>query len=245
MEIESLCQCCGQSFLSRSALNKHLKAKCVLVQYLVNVTSLSQLSSPIPVFQSKAIFETSGSGFVFCGWSYATAAVTLVPSAIPDHTSPAKSCFLDTGCGVTLVDRSWVAQQLPNQKISKIAIPLKVRGIDSAKHNSNEFVSVSLYFLGRDKSKQLVYARINRKLHFVDSLRANILIENDIIGSEQISIDIAERTALVASCRVCIPISAGQRSKPLMKKVLNAEAMTLPPCTKTFVPVLFPDLSDD
>lgn len=79
----------------------------------------------------------------------------------------------------------------------------------------------------------------------MDGLRANMLIGNDIIGPERISIDIAERTALVASCGVCIPISARQRSKPLMKKVLNAEAMILPPRTETFVPVLSPNLPDD
>lgn len=79
--------------------------------------------------------------------------MTLVPSAIPDHATPDKLCYLDTSCGVTLVDRSWLIQWLSNQKISKMTVPLKVRGIGSAKHDSNEFVSVSLYFLGRDKSK--------------------------------------------------------------------------------------------
>lgn len=151
--IESLCQRCGQGFPSRSTLHKDLKAKCVPVQDSLNATSPAQQSSPIPVLQSKATFEAGSSGFAFRGWSYATAAVTLVPSAIPDHATPDESCCLDTGCGVTLVDRSWLTQRLPNQKISKMAVPLKVRGIGSAKHDSDEFVSVLLYFLGRDKSK--------------------------------------------------------------------------------------------
>lgn len=124
----------------------------------VNPASPAQLSSPILILQSKATFEAGGSGFAFRGWSYATAAVTFVPSAIPDHATPDESCCLDTGCGVTLVDRDWLTHRLPNQKISKMAVPLKVGGIGSAKHDSNEFVSVPLYFLDRDKSKQLVYA---------------------------------------------------------------------------------------
>lgn len=72
-----------------------------------------------------------------------------------------------------------------------------------------------------------------------------MLIGNNIIGPEQISINIAERMALVASCGVCIPISARQRLQPLIRKVLNAEAMTLPPHTETFVPVLPTSLPDD
>ena len=110
--------------------------------------------------------------------------MTLVPSAIPDHATLDESCCLDTSCGVTLVDRCWLTQRLPNQKISKMAVPLKGREIGSAKHNSDEFVSVPLYFLGRDKSKQLVYVQIDRELHLVDSLRANMLIGNDIIDSK-------------------------------------------------------------
>lgn len=91
-----------------------------------------------------------------------------------------------------------------------MAALLKVRGINSVKHNSDEFLSVPLYFLGRDKSKQLVYIRIDKVLHFVDGLRAKMFIGNKIIGSEQISINIAKKTVLVTSCRVCISINARQ-----------------------------------
>lgn len=128
-----------------------------------------------------------------------------------------------------------------------MTVLLKVKEIGSAKHKSDKFVFVPLYFLYRDKSKQLVYAQIDQELQLVNGLRANMLIWNNIVGREQISINIAERTALVASYGVCIPISARQRSQPLIKKVLNANAMTLLPRTETFVSVLsigFPDNQD-
>lgn len=86
---------------------------------------------------------------------------------------------------------------------------------------------------------------MDRELHLVDGLRANMLIGNDIIGPELISINIAERIALVGSCGVCIPISARQRSQLLIRKVLSVEAMTLPPRTETFVPVLPTGLPDN
>lgn len=79
----------------------------------------------------------------------------------------------------------------------------------------------------------------------MDGFRVNMLIVNDIISPEQISIDIAKRTAFVASCGVSIPISARPRLQPLMKKVLNTETMTVLPRTKTFIPVLPPGLPDD
>lgn len=65
--IESHCQCYGQGFPLRSAFHKHLKAEYVSVQDSVNAASPAQLSSPIPVLQSKAIFEASGSDFAFHG----------------------------------------------------------------------------------------------------------------------------------------------------------------------------------
>lgn len=126
-----------------------------------------------------------------------------------------------------------------------MAILLKVRGINSANHDSNEFISISLYFLDRNKSKQLVYIQIEWELHLVDRFRAIMLIQNNIIGSKWISIDIAKKTALVASYKVCIPISARQRLQLLIKKVLNVETITILPHIKTFVPVLLPSLLDN
>lgn len=139
--------------------------------------------------------------------------VALQPAEIPDNPDTSSSCCLNTGCGVTLVDRTWLLQKLPNVKLSKMSTPLKVRGIRSSRHESNEFALTALFFMRKDTAKRVVFARIDRKLHLVDELKANMLIGNDIIGPEEISIDIAGQTAFIFSCGVRISIDAKQRGQ--------------------------------
>ncbi len=91
-----------------------------------------------------------------------------------------------------------------------MAVPLKVRGIGASKHESDEFVLMPIYFLTFDEHKQPVYARIYRKMHLIDGLKANMLVGNDIIALESIMIDLANPTAFITSCNVWIAITARQ-----------------------------------
>lgn len=92
-----------------------------------------------------------------------------------------------------------------------MATSLKVGDISFIKHDFDKFVSIFLYFLGKDKGKQLVHMQISQELYLKNGFRANMLIENNIIGFEQIFIDITKKTTLVASYRICILISIKQR----------------------------------
>lgn len=69
----------------------------------------------------------------------------------------------------------------------------------------------------------------------MDGFRANMFIQNNIIGFEQISINITKKIALMASCKVFISISIRQRLQLIIKKLLNMVIIILPLSTKTFV----------
>ena len=66
---------------------------------------IPQPSSSIPVIVSKVVHTSHRSGFSFRGWTYATAAVILVSGHLPQGSDPDSAACLDTGCGVTLVDK--------------------------------------------------------------------------------------------------------------------------------------------
>ena len=120
-----------------------------------------------------------GSGLAFRGWTYATAAVTLLPQVLPLESDLSATACLDTGCGMTLVDKDWLLRQLPNQKIKEMSTPLKVRGIGASKYESTQFAELSLFLPGKDNKGQKVYAFIRCELHLVKGLRANILVGNN------------------------------------------------------------------
>ena len=79
---------------------------------------------------------------------------------------------------------------MPDYRISKIASPLKVRGVGISIYKISEYVTVPLYFLGtRDSNKVLTYIRY--KIYLVNSLRVKILISNNILGLEGFVINVA------------------------------------------------------
>ena len=72
-----------------------------------------------------------------------------------------------------------------------MASSLRIRGVESIKHEIDEYVTISIYMPETDAEGNNVLASFNRELHLIDDLRAKMLIGNDILGPEEIFIDIA------------------------------------------------------
>ena len=114
--------------------------------------------------------------------------------------------YLDTGCGVSLVDRTWLLAQLPEVQILKMVLPLSVRGIGSDRYKTSDFIINQIYLPGiKDGNK--VLASVRRELYIVKGLRVYILVSNNIFSPEGISIDITRKEALVVSCGVTIKVN--------------------------------------
>ena len=242
--IEVGCSKCNSSFPSKSQLHKHLKADCAGV---VQATPLlpTQPPSPIPIVESRTIIPSLGSGIAFRGWTYTTAPITLVPHLLPpDLDSNATAC-LDTGCGVTLIDKAWLLSHLPHQKLSTMSTPLNVRGIGTSKYESAQFATISLYFPGEDQAGQRVYTSIKCELHLVDGLRANILVGNDILSPEGFAINVSKNCTFIGSCGVTITINAKRRGQFLKRKLLASDDNVIPPCSKSMIPLAPVSLPDD
>lgn len=84
---------------------------------------------------------------------------------------------------------------------------LKVNIIEASKHKSGKFVALSIYFSSENNAKQLVYVSLTYEIHLVKSLKANLLIRNNIIFLKGFVIDVKEFSALIKSCKMIIPIN--------------------------------------
>lgn len=71
-----------------------------------------------------------------------------------------------------------------------MSISLKITRIKASKHKSEEFRALFLYFPEKDSIEKLVYVVLRCKIHWVEDLRINLLIGNNIILSEKFVIDI-------------------------------------------------------
>lgn len=145
LEIKSVYNIYHLSFLFKSAFHKHFKTGYAILPHISTIsTFLVTLPSPILVFQSMARSNSSNSSFVFRNWNYATAAITLVLSKMPDSVNSVESYCLNMGCKATLVYCFWLIHQLLEQKMSKIASLLKIMSIESFHHNSDKYMIIPL-----------------------------------------------------------------------------------------------------
>lgn len=102
-------------------------------------------------------------------------------------------------------------------------ILLKVRGIGAFKHKSKEFAPLLLYFLGKNNTRQLVYASLICKIQLIKDLKANLLIGNNIMSLKGFVIDIKERNVLIESCEVTVIIDTRQKRQFLIRKLLASQ----------------------
>lgn len=240
--IETVCSKCHSSFLSKSKLYAHIKSGCV-GETLPSASPQPSLS--IPVIVSKAVHTSLGSGFSFRGWTYVTAAIILAPEHLPQGSDLDSTACLDTSCGVILVDKYWLLKHLSNQKISTMSTPLKVRGIDTLKHESSEFAALSLWFPGKNAIGDLVYTALRCEIHRVEGLRANLLIGNNIMSPEVVVIDLGKKAAVIGACGISINVNTRQRGQFLARKLLTNENSVIPPRSEAMILLVKLPLPDD
>ena len=199
VRIESMCDRCSTSFQSRSILHRHIKSGCnALVRRVVEETSSDPPSSR-PILCSAAKLSAPGSGLAFRVWSYAMTSITFDPAILPAISNPDTLVCLDTGCGVSLVDKAWLAKKHSSQKINTMPVPLKVRGIGASRHESGKFALTALYMPGLDREGSEVYACVQCKLHLVNSLKANMLIGNNVLCTGGFTINLANASTHILS----------------------------------------------
>lgn len=155
-----------------------------------------QPSSSISIIVLRAVHASLGLSFGFKGWTYATTAVMLVHEHLSQSFDSNSMAYFDTACEITLIDRDWLLNHLSDQKIKTISTPLKVGNIGASKHNFSKFAALSLNFLYRNNVRDLVYVSLQSEIHLVESLWANLLIDNKIMSFKTIVINLGRKAHL-------------------------------------------------
>ena len=110
-------------------------------------------------------------------------------------------------------------------------------------HPCSEYALVDLWIPSVTLQGETVLAKLRREIHLVDTLRANVLVGMDVIGTEGLVIDVPARRSTIRSCQdVTFPIDVKKRTgKPVKRTVLSASEISLPPTSVTAVGVRFGD----
>ena len=227
------CARCHVAFESNSKLHRHVE-ECT--------DSVEKIDSAAP---PKVVVSTApkpeGTGYSFRRWHYVEAELKLSENA------ELKSGCWDTGYGVSLVDRQFLRKQSPNTKIETLPTPLPVRGIGSNKHFTNEFVLQDIYVPAKNDKAEDITLHFYRELHIVDDLKAGILIGTDIMGIENVVLDLPQRTAIIGSCdnaRVSLNVTH-RRTRRIERVVRIGSNTILPPRSKATVAVSYTTIPEE
>ena len=87
---------------------------------------------------------------------------------------------------MTIADRIFI---LSITKIKKITIKILIRGLESKIYYFDEYIVLIFYIKGVLSNNIRAFIEITREIYIVDNLKANILIELDILILERIIID--------------------------------------------------------
>lgn len=88
-----------------------------------------------------------------------------------------------------------------------------------SKYELDKFVFMSFYCFDTNSKNHLAYTYIYWKFYFVKELKANLLVDNNIMGTERIIIDLANKIIIISSCQITISITTRFRSHAVQMKV--------------------------
>ena len=136
------------------------------LEHLPNGKDLKIIKSP------REFSPQLGRHFASFKWASLRVALTPISSFTP--------VCIDTGCPVSIIDRTFLLTHLPDVEIKSLAKSLNLTGINGGRHASNEYVEISFYVPGY-LGEEIQLIQITSEIHVVPSLPANMLIAVNII----------------------------------------------------------------
>ena len=214
------CRICFATFTSNNKLHAHLKCCCYrklaphksilktpITQSAYLEGTLTTGAAPIentpltwatrigsiPVIESNAKKEIPNS-LAFCSWHFATFQAQLTPDRPKDKLRAI------TGCTMSLIEYAFLHSKTPSVQIKKCDVNITVCGIGTYTHQCNKYATVNLLISGVVNDKP-VLANITYQLHFVDDLKARILVGMNVLGPKQAVIDISRQKLMLPACK--------------------------------------------
>ncbi len=126
----------------------------------------------------------------FQSWRYITALAKLM------LTAKEKLICLNTGCIMSLINRSFLKKQISNILIKWISLFIVIQELRTKTHYYDEYTVLIIYL--PDNNDQL--AIIIKEMHIVNNLNIKMLIDINILILENIFIMLSSRKAIVSSC---------------------------------------------
>ena len=159
----------------------------------------SQTNSIIIRFNVDSTFELN-IDYEFKDWNYIKTQISLF------STIKSKNICMIIDADVILVDRVFYKKQISKNIIRTMITSLKIRELNINRHESWKYVICDIHFVDI-KNDKFVISILRREVHLIDNLKANMLINNDVLDFENIIIDSIKKQIHIINIDVIISMN--------------------------------------
>lgn len=226
-----ICQRCSAEFYSNNKLHKHIRM-------CKKESAPARNDAPaVDVFHASVIHSDaspdSTPGLGFRSWRYATFAASIgKPDSLHEICS-------DTGCGASLVDRAFLAEEVPDyqQRVQKKPDAMRVRGLGDSLLITTEHLPINFRIPGRAVDGSPAIACFTRHVYIVEGLKAKMLVGNDILGPELMVPDVSREKLSIGSCKdLTVKLNVKNVGPPVKRAVRSSNATKVPARSSTTIP---------
>ena len=127
---------------------------------------------------------------------------------------------------MTLIDKDFLKEVVPNAVMKKMASPVSVKGVGPRKHSSVNYATIDLYFPGNKRCTAVVH----QEVHVIDGLKPKMLIGIHILSREIFTIMTGNRrTTIKNSNNIVISLEvAPQEQMQFTQQILANKDTTIP-----------------
>ncbi len=237
VEIKIFCIKCKKIFSFRNKLHKHLKkdyqttkmTKSVREKFVKSITETFIVTHSI-IVKFTAFTSNKEYDLTFRKWNYAEIMIKLRSNFDEDFVC------LNIETKVFLTNKQFILKRLFEIHIYLMISSLTIKNIESNIHEIKKYVNFSIYLFSKDDSNKMT--KIRQEMHLIKSLKANMLIDNDILRSKEIIIDVQEKKTIIRNCQnLIIDVKIHQRESFVRRNVVNQFAIVV--SSKSYVKILY------
>ncbi len=227
VEIKVFCIKCKTMFSFKNKLHKHLKMSCKAIKSTQFYQKKSVKSTKILNVERSAVTKsiimkfttfTSNKDYelTFRKWNYIEALIKLES----DLQTKSDYVCLNIDTDASLIDRHFILKRLFKTHIHLMTSSLIVRKIDANVHEIKKYVNFSFYLSSKNDSVKMI--EIHKEMHFVKKLKINMFIENNILKSKEIIINVQSKKAILRNCQnLIIEVKIHQRESFVRRNVIS------------------------
>lgn len=150
------------------------------------------------------------------GYQYITASALLQKDGLKQNMCT------DSGAQVSYINLTFLFKHLTAPRIWTLPSSLKVNSTGDKRLDASDFTNISFFFQGKDESGKPIVAIIEYKLHVVDELSAQPLLEVRILKPERIYAYFGNDTVKRDSCKqLSVSVGVVKRGERISKLIFS------------------------